>query len=61
MKITMRQVREAGLCARGARRFAEKYGLDWQKFLSEGIEAEELIATGDGLAVWLVEKTYGKR
>ena len=42
-------------CARGSREFAKRHNLDWNKFVKEGIDAEELEATGDAMAIALVE------
>lgn len=50
----MRHVRAARLCAGGARAFFQRYGLDWGRFLREGIPAEQLEATGDALAARVV-------
>jgi len=44
-----------GFCNGGARRFFGRYGLDWAGFLKNGIEEEQLLATGDALAKALVE------
>lgn len=52
--VTMRHVRQARLCAGGARAFFRRYGLDWGRFLREGIPADELEATGDALAARVV-------
>lgn len=46
MRVTMRHIRAAGLCSRGARIMAKKAGLNWQKCLEEGVEMEELRASG---------------
>ena len=48
--ITMRHVRAAGICARAARTWFASHGLSWDDFLSHGISASRLRATGDGLA-----------
>ncbi len=56
MMITMQDARESRLgCAWGMRRVARRYGLDVQKFLREGIAAEELLATGDAQLRAIVE------
>jgi len=47
--------RRKGFCARGARAFCMRHGLDWTAFLREGIEAERLLATGDAMALAVVE------
>lgn len=59
--VTMRHVRQAGMCARGARAFAKKYELDWSSFLKNGIPASKLEATGDALALKVVEVARGKQ
>ncbi|MDF5881684.1 hypothetical protein P4133_24475 [Pseudomonas aeruginosa] len=44
-----------GYCHRQAREFFKRHGLDWMAFLRDGIEADVLVATGDALALKLVE------
>lgn len=45
-----------GYCHRGARQFFNRYQLDWAAFVQTGgISANELLATGDALAIKLVE------
>lgn len=45
-----------GFCHRGARALCERYGLDWAAIVRDGgIPASELIATGDAMALHLVE------
>lgn len=51
-------------CANGSRRWAARIGLNWADFIREGIEADKLEATGDAMALKLVEYVrgqYGKR
>lgn len=55
MIITMRDVRAAKMCSRGARRFAIRHNLDWAAFVKNGIDASQLEATGDAMALRLVE------
>lgn len=47
LRIYIRHIRAIRNCSNGARGFFKKYGLNWTSFLSEGIEAEKLIETGD--------------
>lgn len=60
-KITLADARSLpmptgrGYCSRGLRDFGEKYGIDWEVFVHEGIEEDELLATGDAMAIRLVE------
>lgn len=55
VKVRMLHVRQAKMCSRGARDFFKRHGLDWNEFLSEGIDAEKLEATGDGMALQVVK------
>lgn len=48
-------------CARGGRRWAARLGLDWAGFVRDGIDAEVLKATGDGMAIKLVEHVMSSR
>lgn len=47
--------KKPGFCARGGRRWFARHGLDWSDFVRSGIEDKLLVATGDGLALALVE------
>jgi hypothetical protein len=61
MKVTLQMARSIplatgqGFCARGMRQFADRYGLDWQAFITDGIEEEILLATNNAMAARLVE------
>ncbi len=45
-----------GFCARGARQLCARYGIDWSEVIRNGgIPASRLVATGDALALQLVE------
>lgn len=48
--VTMKHVREVDYCARGARTFFARHGLDWSAFLQAGIAVEKLERTGDAMA-----------
>jgi hypothetical protein len=50
----MEHVRAAGLCAPGARvwaRWAVLHGIDWKRFVREGLPVDQLEATGDHFAI----------
>jgi hypothetical protein len=47
--------RQGGFCARGARAWFASHDLDWTDFVRNGIDAQRLLDTGDGLALILVE------
>lgn len=60
--VTMQHVRTVpgfgprpGYCCRGSRMWFQRHGLDWAAFLRDGIPADTLLATGDALAIALVE------
>jgi hypothetical protein len=53
--VTMRHVRGADLCSRGSREWFRKYDLSWDEFLTTGISATRILATGDAFAVRVVE------
>lgn len=44
-----------GFCARGGRRWFARHCLDWSAFVRAGIDEQALVATGDGMALALVE------
>lgn len=45
-----------GFCHRGARALCERYELDWPAIVrAGGVMASVLVATGDGMALHLVE------
>lgn len=58
--ITMKHVRANQMCSGGSRKFCERHGIDWNKFLSEGIMASELMKIDDAMVRDLVEKSRGR-
>lgn len=54
--ITINDVRRAGYCALGARRWFEAQGFDFRAFLKNGIPAEQFLSTGDAHAKRVVER-----
>lgn len=61
MIITIQDLRACRMCRKGARLFFDKHGLNWADFSKNGIEEERLLATGDALAVQLVEGAHNGR
>ena len=45
----------AGYCLPKARAWFRAHGLNWAAFLRHGIDADQLLATGDGMAAELVK------
>lgn len=57
MKITRAMANElCGYCRKGLKAGAQTYGLDWEKFCTEGIDADALEKTGDPRLLKLIEK-----
>lgn len=59
--VTMRDIRAARMCSRGTRSFFVRHGLDFNDFLTNGIHAEKLEATGDAMAVRVCEVARGRQ
>lgn len=59
--VTMADVRAARMCSRGTRAFFERHGLDWQTFLAAGLPASVIAATGDAMALQVVEVARGRQ
>lgn len=47
--------RRRGFCRGGARAWFARHGLDWNAFVRDGIDAGALTATGDAMALALVD------
>ena len=54
LRITIKDVRLAGHCVRGAKEWFERYGFDFGRVLQEGVLASEMIATGDEQGIRVV-------
>ena len=59
--VTMRDVRAARMCSKGAREFFSRHNMDWNKFLREGLPASEFERTGDAMALQVVEVARGRK
>ncbi len=60
MIVTLSDARELGYCSRGMRDFFRRHGLDWSRFIREGLPADDLLATGDAMVETLVEYVRGR-
>lgn len=56
MRVLMQDLRSLQYCSSGSRQFFERHGLDWAAFLRDGIDAQDLISTGDAMAEAAVEQ-----
>lgn len=61
MRITMREIREVGICSRGAREAAKRADINWQEFLNDGVELEDLRGKVDQHFFDKLEGQHGKR
>lgn len=59
--VTMRDIRACKMCSGGTRDFFKRHGMDWNKFLAEGLPEEQFIATGDAMAMQVVEAARGRQ
>lgn len=59
--VRMEHVRAARMCSRGARAFFARHNLDWQTFIKDGLPAEVIAATGDAMALQVVEAARGRK
>lgn len=55
MRIRPAHVRRAGFCVAGVRRWARRHGVDWRKFLREGIPAGDLAHIEDPVVSHVVK------
>lgn len=59
--IRSRELVQCGMCTKGQKQWFEERGLDFRDFLKNGIAADTLLATGDGLATKAVEMVRARR
>lgn len=61
LTIWMRDIRAAKMCSGGTRAWFIRQGFDWDDFLKNGIDSQKFIATGDAMALQVVEVAHGRR
>lgn len=54
--VTIEHVRDVNLCARGARVWFARHGLDFREFLMHGLPASVIEGTGDALGKLVADK-----
>lgn len=59
--VTIKDIRSCKMCSSGTRAFFTKHGMDWNLFLKEGLPEEQFIATGDAMAMQVVEAARGRQ
>lgn len=50
-RATMKHIRQATICAGGARAWFSLHGINWTDFLTHGVPVDVLRDTGDALAL----------
>lgn len=60
LTIRMKHIRQAKMCASGARCFFKAHALDWVLFLKQGISATKLLSLNDAMAKKVVEVASGR-
>lgn len=60
-RIFMADLRRARMCSGGARDFFARHDLDWDDFLRNGVPVDRVEATGDAMALKVVEVVRGQR
>ena len=55
-RITITDIVAAGHCVSGAKAWLTRHGFDWRTFMRQGATEAELLATGDALAVQVIER-----
>lgn len=53
--VRMEHIRQAKMCSGGTRSFFQRHGMDWTRFLAEGLPAEDFLKTGDAMAAHVVD------
>ena len=55
MMIRHHHIRKMRYCNKGARDFFTRHNLDWSEFVRNGLPEEVILATGDAMAIAVVE------
>lgn len=59
--VRLEDIRALKFCSRGTRDFFQRNGMDWATFIKEGLPAEQFEATGDAMALKVVEVARGRK
>jgi len=59
--VFMKDIRSLKMCSAGTRSFFERHGLDWSRFLKEGLPAEQFEAIDDHMSQQVAEAARGRR
>jgi len=56
MIVQVRDAVELGYCIKGIKEFCKRHGIDFRNFVKHGIDEDDLLKTGDAMAVKVVER-----
>ena len=56
--ITIDDVRKAGHCAKGARRWCEDHGFNFREFLKSGLPESVVAETNDAFGLQVIERKH---
>lgn len=56
IRVTVAHMRDVNFCARGARVWAARHGLDYADFVMHGIEISKIDATGDAMGILIAQR-----
>jgi len=60
MTVYIEDAIKIGYCVKGIKEFCKKYNIDFKKMVKEGVDEEVLIATGDAMALKVVEQAKSR-
>lgn len=59
--LTVNDIRKAGFCVQGQRRWFQSYGMDFREIMENGVLARTVLETGDAYAIRAVAKVMEVR
>jgi hypothetical protein len=60
-RVYAEDLRSFCYCMQGARKFSARFNYPWTVFVKEGVLIDELMATGDAMAIKLAKHVMHKR
>ncbi len=58
--VTTKHTRALQYCNKGVRAFCQQHNIDYQNFIKNGIDADDLLKTNDVMAIKLIEHAKSK-
>lgn len=60
MIVTLQDAVALGYCRRGCREFADRHGLDWERFRHEGLDSSEFEQIDDAMSQAFLEQAKSR-